>query len=76
MMSSLELNKMAPAPMTDFEMQEIDGGSFWGEIWKAVVVDIIVDGVKAVAGAMADDWNSRPGTPRTMTDAYASNPYH
>jgi hypothetical protein len=48
-MNTLELNKMGLAPMTEFEMQEVEGGN----ILKAVG-NAIASAATAVAGAVVD----------------------
>jgi hypothetical protein len=59
-MQNLELSKMGLAPMTEFEMQDIDGGGFWkwcciiGAAVLAVGVAIGTGGLALVAAATAD----------------------
>lgn len=53
--TTLDLQKMGLAPLTEFEMQEIDGGNFWKSLLDGaigVVVGVIIGGpVGAIIGA-------------------------
>lgn len=53
------------------------GGGFFGDLVKTVVIDVIYNyGIKPLASAVANDYNSRPGTPASQTDRVASmGPY-
>jgi hypothetical protein len=59
-MQTLELNQMGLAPMTEFEMQEIEGGGFWkwcciiGAAVLAVGICIGTAGLGLVAAATAN----------------------
>ena len=60
----LELNKMGLAPMSEFEMQEVDGGNIFRTIGAALAVAVGVaamvvggwTGVGLAAGAMLVGW--------------------
>jgi hypothetical protein len=51
-MNTLELNKMGLAPLTEFEMQEVEGGNILKAVGNAVA-----SAAKAVAGAVVDAAN-------------------
>jgi len=57
---SLDLNKMGLTPLSEIEMQEIEGGSFWMAVLGAAVgalIGLAVAGpVGAVCGAIVGGW--------------------
>lgn len=60
-MQTLELNKMELAPLADFELQAITGGTWSsllrGVTWAAIGKEII-DNWDDIKQGLADGWNS------------------
>ena len=50
MTQTFDLNKMGLTPMSNFEMQEIDGGGFWDGV--TGFIGVVVGQVAIVAGVM------------------------
>ena len=76
-MRKLELQNFGVVEMSTEEKITIHGGGgFWWEVAKACGVEAAISTMKYLGKAMIDDYKSRPGTPRSMSDTYASNPYH
>jgi hypothetical protein len=50
--------------------------SFWGDVAKTIIGDILVETAKYLGKAVVNDYNSRPGTPYSASERAASQgPY-
>jgi hypothetical protein len=76
MEKNFDLNKMGLVPLTENELIQVDGGSFWGEVLRQIGVETLIGGAKMLAKKVIDDWNSRSGSQNSMINIYSTNPYH